>query len=93
MPDGPPISQQAPPAVERGPSPSYPLNNEFMSLASDMAAKMLGGLIAVTPGEMTPQSAASIAVEMAMAVANEVRLYRLVDGKAVKITTEQGKDA
>lgn len=69
-----------------------PLGPQLIYLTSDMAAKMLAGLIATTEKEWTPQEAAAVAVEMAIAVANEVRLYRLVDNKAVKLT-ERGQDA
>lgn len=80
-----PLSESAPPAVERGPSPAYPLGPEFLALVSDMSARILAGTIATAQIEFTTQRAAELAVEMAVAVANEARLYRLVDNKAVKV--------
>lgn len=84
MSEAPPISQQAPSRVERGDAPASPLGPEFLARAEAMASHMLGGLIAVSPVQFTAESAAEAAVAMAMAVANEVRKYRLVDGRAVK---------
>lgn len=88
--DGPPLSEQTPAAVDRGESPGYPLGPEFMAAITFNASQMLGGLIAATPVDWTPVMAAKVAVEMAVAVANEVRMYRIVDNKAVRM--EQGSD-
>lgn len=86
MNDGIPISEQVLiPEVERGAPVGYPLGPEHVALAADMSARILAGVVAATPAEYTPQQAAVMAVEMAMHVFNEVRKYRLVDNKVVKV--------
>lgn len=64
--------------------PSYPLGSELMTLVSSMAATISQGLMATTGEVWTTNSAAACAVEMAIAIANEVREYRIVNNRAVK---------
>jgi hypothetical protein len=88
MVDEPAIAQQGLSTVDRGSSPAYPLGPETIRLASEMSARMLQGLIAVTPGEITTVWAAKVAVEMTFHVVNEIREYKLIDNKIVKTDTE-----
>ena len=88
MSDGPPLSQEAPPAVDRGELPTYPLSPDFISRAEQMAAIMLQNLISTCGVDLSMEQAAEIAVRLAMNVANEVRRYRLVDNKVVRVADE-----
>lgn len=67
----------------------YSLGPELLVQTQDMAARIAQGLIAMhcnmSKDDVSLERAASLAVEMAMHIANEVRLYRLVDNRAVKI--------
>lgn len=79
-----PLSQEAPPIVERGEPVGHPLGPETLVLASHMAATMLPGLIANATSELDEEQAVQLAVRTAIGIVNESRAYRLVDNKAVK---------
>jgi len=80
-----PFSETAPPVVDRGPTPIYPLSTEQLYQAAQMAAQMLPGLVhEAAPETLSPAGAAALSVETAMHILNEVRRYRLQDGVAVK---------
>lgn len=85
MSDALPIAEQAQPIAERGEPPAHPLGADFMALTSQMAAIMLQNLIASSAAEISTQQAAEIAVELAMKIANEVREYRIVENRVVKL--------
>ncbi len=90
MSDGPPLSEQNRPApADRGPAPTVPLGTETIVRLEAMAATILAGSIAMARADLGPAAASALAVELAVGVANELRLYRIVDGIAVK---PEGKD-
>jgi hypothetical protein len=82
-----PISVEIDRQSEQPPPVSYPLSAEFISLVSGMAATILAGTVAMARADLTPDEAAKLAVELSVRVANEIREYRLVGGRAVR----QGK--
>lgn len=80
-----PLAHQAPPAIEPVEDPGAPLGSDTIQLVSGMAATILAGSIAMARADLEPEDAAVLAVRMSIAVANEVRQYRIVDGKAVRM--------
>ena len=56
-----------------------PLSREQMVHAEYLAARMMGGILAVTKDDLTVSAFAAVAVEMAFAVMNETRRYCLKD--------------
>jgi hypothetical protein len=74
----PPLSEQALPSVDRGPLSAYPLGPELTVQLRHMSATILAGL---APAGEQPAGAVALAV----ALVNELQLYRLVDNRIVKL--------
>ncbi|TAL03708.1 MAG: hypothetical protein EPO08_03455 [Rhodospirillaceae bacterium] len=81
MSDGPPLAQQAMPIIERGEGPGAPISAETIQLLSGMAATILAGSVALARADLDAETAAALAVQMSVAVANEIREHRIIGGR------------
>ena len=63
-----------------------PLTAEHYREGSQLAARMMGGIVAGTKQELSVEAFGAMAVEMAFAVMNETRKYCLKDGRIVRKT-------
>lgn len=88
MSDGPPLAQEAPPAVVRGEDPGAMLGAETLGHLQYMAATILAGSIALARADLDAEDAAKLAARMAVVVVNELREYRIVNNKAVRVAAE-----
>jgi hypothetical protein len=71
-------------------SEEYSLGTEQIYRAEDIAARVYPAILLQVTETLTTEQSAALAVEVAVAICNEVREYRLKDGKAVRRSGENG---